>query len=316
MPRREAHRPRVQSGRDRSRRRPLSAALLAVSLLFGAILGTPGARAQSVQVSAGGPYTGAPGQPIVMTGSLSAPGVVPFQWLWTFGDGTTATGQSVQKIYTAPGSYTVTVQVQTSQGSAVATTVATVGSQAATSGSGPISAGGPYVGAVGQLITMTASVNAFGLTPAQWVWNFGDGSSGIGQTVQKIYAVAGTYTVTVSVPGQPGFIGGVSATTTATIGSAAAVAAATAAATVMLVGGCSNVIATWPDATPPSTIVAAVSPPGAVTALWRYDTAAGRFLAYAPSVRAVVNDLLAVNRLDALFICVTTPATLVRPITL
>jgi PKD repeat protein len=145
-------------------------------------------------VSAGGPYTGVTGQPIAMSGSLSAAGLTVLQWTWNFGDGTAAAGQSVQKTYAAPGTYTVVLQVQTTQGQFTATTSATVVGQG---GVGQVSAGGPYSGMVGQPILMTASTGLPGSTVLQWIWLFGDGTTGSGQVVQKAYAAAGTYTVTV-----------------------------------------------------------------------------------------------------------------------
>lgn len=54
-------------------------------------------RAQSGLVSTNGPYRAAPGQTIVMSGTFSAgvTGAQPLQWFWSFGDGTSAFGQTV-----------------------------------------------------------------------------------------------------------------------------------------------------------------------------------------------------------------------------
>lgn len=267
----------------------------------------------SGQVSAGGPYTGAVGQAIFMSGSSVFFGATAFQWTWNFGDGTTGFGQSVQKTYSAAGTYTVTVLVQTGQGSATATTTATIGGQG---GSGQISAGGPYSGTVGQLLTMSASTAfGYGITPTVWSWSFGDGTTASGQTVQKSYTSPGSYTVTVTAQVQSGFgvaaVATTSATTTATI-SGSATPPTTALVNVALVGGCNNVAATWPNGTPISTLISAVSPAGVVTAVWRWDAAANRALGYSPATPAV-NDLLVLNRYDAIFVCTSAPATLARP---
>ena len=82
---------------------------------------------------------------------------------------------------------------------------------------------------------------------------------------------------------------------------------------VPLFAGCTNVVTTWPGTTPTGTVAAAVSPPGALMSIWRYDAAARRFLGYAAHAPSV-SDLTVVSRLDAVFICMTMPGTLTRPI--
>jgi PKD repeat protein len=248
-----------------------------------------------------------------MTAGTGLLGLAVVRWTWFFGDGTSATGQTVQKTYTAPGVYTVTIQAQSVQGTATATTTANI--SGATS-STQISAGGPYSGLVGQPITMTASVIAVGFVPTLWTWSFGDGTTASGQTVQKTYTIAGTYTVTVQAQNQFGAVGAFTATTTATItGSTTAGTSSPALSTtsVALVTGCNNIAATWPDGTAPSTVVAAVAPAGLVVAVWRAQPGTQQFVGYAPTA-PVVSDLQTINRFDALFICTTGPATLARPV--
>jgi hypothetical protein len=81
---------------------------------------------------------------------------------------------------------------------------------------------------------------------------------------------------------------------------------------VELGAGCSNVTLTWPDGTPTGAVARAVTPPAALVALWRYDAAQRRFLAFSPR-SAQASDLTTVNRLDAVFICMEAPGTLIRP---
>jgi PKD repeat protein len=258
------------------------------------------------QVSAGGPYTGTVGQPIVMTGTLNLLGATAFNWFWNFGDGTTGQGQSVTKTYTTAGTFTVTLQVQTGAGVSTATTTATISGQG---GTGQVSAGGPYTGAVGQPITMFGTLNLLGATATAWTWNFGDGTSGSGQTVTKTYTTAGTFTVTLTVQLSTGISS--SATTTATIGGGTT---PTQTTTVSLFAGCNNVASTWPNSTPTSTVSGAVSPAGSVTGVWRLDAATNRYLGFSPNVAQGVNDLPTVDKLNALFVCTSTAATLTRPI--
>lgn len=66
-----------------------------------------------------------------------------------------------------------------------------------------VNAGGPYSGTVGQAVIFRATVSS-PLPPGtsfQFQWNFGDGTSGFGQTASHVYTVPGTFTVTVSVFG-------------------------------------------------------------------------------------------------------------------
>ena len=55
-----------------------------------------------------------------------------------------------------------------------------------------------------------------------------------------------------------------------------------------------------------------VAPPGALEAIWKYEPALGRFFAYAPS-RNAPNNLMTVNPLASVWICVRAPAMLVQP---
>jgi len=48
--------------------------------------------------------------PVTFTGSATG-GTQPYSFTWDFGDGSTATGQSVDHSYLLPGAYTVTLTV-------------------------------------------------------------------------------------------------------------------------------------------------------------------------------------------------------------
>src|SRR5262245_43675916 len=76
---------------------PLLLLLLLVLGIAGAASRAPVAQAQIGAVSTNGPYNGTVGQTIFMSASVSAFGAVGIQWFWSFGDGTNASGQTVQK---------------------------------------------------------------------------------------------------------------------------------------------------------------------------------------------------------------------------
>ncbi|MBI2761887.1 MAG: hypothetical protein HYX51_10745 [Chloroflexi bacterium] len=83
--------------------------------------------------------------------------------------------------------------------------------------------------------------------------------------------------------------------------------------TVALVGGCNNVTLTWQDGTPLAMVAGAIEPPAALLSIWRFDNAAQRFSGYSP-LPAAPNDLTTARRLDAVFICMTGPGGLTRPV--
>ncbi len=88
--------------------------------------------------------------------------------------------------------------------------------------------------------------------------------------------------------------------------------AAPAAAVQPLHRGCNQVVSGFPDGTSAVTIAAAIQPGEAFRSLWRLDVAAGRFAGYARGGEAA-SDLRAVNRLDALWLCVSADAELQMP---
>lgn len=82
---------------------------------------------------------------------------------------------------------------------------------------------------------------------------------------------------------------------------------------VRLAASCNNVSLTWADGTPVSAVADAVTPGGGLKAIWRFDNQNQRFEAYSPEF-PLASDLTTVNRLDAIFICMNTPGTLLRPL--
>jgi CSLREA domain-containing protein len=82
---------------------------------------------------------------------------------------------------------------------------------------------------------------------------------------------------------------------------------------VTLVAGCNPVASTYPDNTPIATIGGAVSPSTNLISIWWFDAANGRWLGYSPQFVAE-SDLTAVDRLEAIFICVSAASTWSRPL--
>jgi hypothetical protein len=70
-----------------------------------------------------------------------------------------------------------------------------------------------------------------------------------------------------------------------------------------LYAGCNMVALTFPNGTSSQAVVNAVSPVGSVQGIWSYDTAQQRFTAFSPAAPQA-SDLLSVNFLDAVWVCI------------
>src|SRR5579859_870013 len=79
---------------------------------------------RGVTVNTGGPYTGTAGTAINFTGTATTtnPGATITSYVWAFGDGGTATGQTASHTYASSGSYTLTLTATDTTGVAVAAT--------------------------------------------------------------------------------------------------------------------------------------------------------------------------------------------------
>ena len=73
-------------------------------------------------------------------------------------------------------------------------------------------------------------------------------------------------------------------------------------ATKQLYPGCNNISLTFPDGTTSQTVVQAVTPAGAVEAMWRHNAALNAFEGFSP-VAPQASDLLTVNFLDSVWLC-------------
>src|SRR4030042_1838683 len=72
--------------------------------------------------------------------------------------------------------------------------------------------------------------------------------------------------------------------------------------TVELYPGCNNISLTFPDGTASDTVVQAVTPTGAVQALWHHNAAERRFEGFSPAAPQA-SDLLTVDFLNSVWLC-------------
>jgi PKD repeat protein len=108
----------------------------------------------------------------------------PTSWAWNFGDGGLSSIENPTHMYTASGTYTVTLVSTNSFGSTVYYQVINVNSLSAS-----INITGNY--AAGNSLTFSSSYT----TALSYSWNFGDGSSSGLQTPTHSYFSPGTYVV-------------------------------------------------------------------------------------------------------------------------
>lgn len=161
---------------------------------------------------ANGPYTGTAGTAIVFSasGSSDSDGSIT-AYNWAFGDGTTSNLDNPSKIYASAGTYTATLTVTDDRG---ATGSATATVTVAPSGGGgsnqaPVARiSGPVSAALGASVNFSGSTSsdADG-TIASYAWNFGDGTTANGVSVQKSFATPGTYVVSLTVTDNKGATG-------------------------------------------------------------------------------------------------------------
>jgi PKD repeat protein len=140
--------------------------------------------------------------PVMFDGSTSSPGAganAISSFSWSFGDGTTGTGPTINHTFTTSGTFNVTLTVTNDRGLSASTSQAIgVSSTDPFTGDWVFSPSIPVVGSpvlfnAGQIQT------SVGHQVTQFSWDFGDGSTGTGIVASHTYAVAAGYQVVLSV---------------------------------------------------------------------------------------------------------------------
>lgn len=115
-------------------------------------------------------------------------------WAWSFGNGQTSTTRNPAHVYTAAGTYSVTLSVSSPDGQDTATisnlvTVTAPVAPTANFTASPTNGSAP-------LAVQFADTSTPGTQPiTAWAWTFGDGQTSTLQSPSHTYAAAGTYTV-------------------------------------------------------------------------------------------------------------------------
>jgi len=137
------------------------------------------------------------GTPITFTGSTNDNATQPVNYLWTFGDGSSAQGMTASHTFARAGDYEVGLTASNGNGKHSSTMTC------------PVSVKNPCIPAA--ITSMRASnmspdtetsvsfsANVTG-SEGELRWDFGDGSSATGSSPSHTYSEAGTYTVTLEV---------------------------------------------------------------------------------------------------------------------
>jgi PKD repeat protein len=144
------------------------------------------------EADAGPPVSGVAGVAVAFDGSGSSdPGGAITEYLWNFGDGspTVNGGPTPDHTYARFGAYEVTLRVTDPNDGAVSDTDYTTADIVADNQAPVAEANGPYAGSVGVavLFDSSGSVDPDGMIDT-YVWSFGDGTSGLGDSPSHAYA--------------------------------------------------------------------------------------------------------------------------------
>jgi PKD repeat protein len=156
-------------------------------------------------------------QPVTFTAvATAAPRRSIVSYDWNFGDGTsrTTTTPSVTKTYSTQGIFVVTVTVTQDTGETASLSQQVNVTDSALTATIEFSPQDPRVG---QRVTFTAAnPTSPGGSISSYEWDFGDGSTGSGQTTSHTYSSANTFLVRLRLTDSNGNVGTVTRTVTVT----------------------------------------------------------------------------------------------------
>jgi len=138
------------------------------------------------------------GQAVTFVGAATG-GVAPYSYVWNFGDGSQAFGQTQTKTYTTTGAKTVTLRITDSNGTQATRTITL--NNGSNNQNVTVTFVSPTQGQtfnVGQNINFQVNVTG-GTAPYTYQWNFGNVSSSTSANPTFAFTSAGTYTITATV---------------------------------------------------------------------------------------------------------------------
>lgn len=163
----------------------------------------PDGLAPSFTVS---PSSPAQFETVLFDASASLGGITEYRW--SFGDGGSGSGRTATHAYSTPGTYVATLTVVDAFGRTASLTRSIVVSTDSTTVTQSFTFS-PTDPLPGQQVNFNASEVKLssGRQIVSYVWDFGDGSAQVsGVRVSRTYAIAGTYTVTLTVTDDTGHV--------------------------------------------------------------------------------------------------------------
>lgn len=145
------------------------------------------------------------GTPMTFTGTVNENATQPVEYMWHFGDGTSAEGPTVTHTFNRAGNYTVglTATNGAGKGRSVKECNVTVLDPCVPAQITAMRASNMSPDTQTE-VHFTASVS--GSEATEYRWNFGDGNTGTGAMAMHTYDRAGTYTVTLEVENCAGVV--------------------------------------------------------------------------------------------------------------
>ncbi|MFB9863661.1 PKD domain-containing protein [Rufibacter immobilis] len=133
------------------------------------------------------------GNSVIFANTTQHRGSGNLTYTWDFGDGTTSADTNPTHLYTAPGTYTVTLKAQG------ANTCEQTFSGAVTIYPMPKANFSPTVGCVADAVMFQNSSSLASGQMTTWVWDFGDGNKTTSEQPTHTYSSPGSYTVSLTV---------------------------------------------------------------------------------------------------------------------
>ncbi len=141
-------------------------------------------------------------------GGIDRTGIVAYSW--NFGDGTTASGAAADHTYTQGGTITATLTVTNAVGQTGSTSVVIQPQAQANALPTVAITATPTTGNAPLVVVFRGTASDSDGFITGYSWDFGDGTTGSGQTVEHIYLVPGTYGAVLNVTDSSGGVGSAS----------------------------------------------------------------------------------------------------------
>ena len=166
----------------------------------GGTVSTASPTTPTITISPAAPVSG---QSVNFSGAATDPGALAITYSWDFGDSSSlSAGSSVTKTYAKAGTYTVTLTATNTAGKA-ATGVATLTIAAAPPNT-PVITPSLTTALTGQAVSLTGLATDPANLSLTYSWDYGDGTTGTGATVSKLFSKAGSFTVSLSATNSAG----------------------------------------------------------------------------------------------------------------